>query len=145
MVPEAIVQCDGSDRADSDENNYGCGDPQAHAAATIRRIARRTSGWRRNRSRMRSSWLRHVRARNGIRRCVAGAPRAGGTARRARRVRVALQALQVAAEFCRGLVAQVAIFFERFSDDLFQLGGQRWIERGWRWGRAIQNSVENNR
>ena len=61
------------------------------------------------------------------------------------RVGVAFQALQIAAQLGGGLVAQVAIFFEGFSDDFFQLGGKHRIDRAWRGGRAIQNGIENNR
>ncbi len=39
----------------------------------------------------------------------------------ARRICVALQALQIAAKFGGGLIAEVWIFFERLSNDFFEL------------------------
>src|SRR5262249_22952625 len=58
--------------------------------------------------------------------------------------RVALQALQVGAQFGCTLVAQIAVFLKQFSDDLAKLCGKGATGSGGGHGIAIENRIEND-
>ena len=58
---------------------------------------------------------------------------------------LALQTLQVGAQLRRHLIADVAILFQRFVQDAFELRRHRWIQRHRSHRRIVQNVVENHR
>jgi len=55
---------------------------------------------------------------------------------------VALESLQVGAQFRGVLVADVTIFLQRLVDDAFQAVGNIGIQTHWRSWRPVQNGVE---
>ena len=67
----------------------------------------------------------------------------GTRGHRAPGICVSLQALQVGANIGRVLVTQVAIFFERFIDDVFKFRRQIRIQPDRGHGRAIQNRLKD--
>src|SRR4029077_16637090 len=69
--------------------------------------------------------------------------RTRGNLKSARRVRIALQALQIGAEVRRRAIAQPAVFFQRLVDDLFELRRDGWIETRGRRRRTVENGLEH--
>src|SRR6266436_6304222 len=69
--------------------------------------------------------------------------RTRGNLESARRVRIALQPLQISTEICRRAIAQRAVFFQRLVDDLFELRRDGWIETRGRRRRTIENGLEH--
>ena len=61
------------------------------------------------------------------------------------RCRVALQALQIRAQFGRRLAAQVAVLLERLRHDLFEPRRQRGMTRGERLGILVEDFLEDDR
>src|ERR1700723_136644 len=58
---------------------------------------------------------------------------------------VAAQALQICTELGGGLAAQVGIFFERFSQNIFEGERQRGVQLFGGYWNVMQNAVENKR
>src|SRR5579864_60968 len=70
----------------------------------------------------------------------------GGRARGGRDVSavgVALQALQIGAHVGGVLVAQVAVFFKRLVNYVFQLRGQVWVQADGRNRGTVENRLKN--
>ena len=57
---------------------------------------------------------------------------------------ISLHALQIGADFRRVLIAEVAIFFERLGEDVFEAEGKVGIQAGRRKGLAVQDAIEND-
>src|SRR5215471_10187161 len=74
----------------------------------------------------------------------AGLRSSGYSAGAARRVELALQTFQIAAKIGGRLVAQFAILFERFADDVLEFGREIGIESHRRDGNAVHNRFENH-
>src|SRR5712664_453086 len=70
--------------------------------------------------------------------------RAGQIRKRASRIRVALQSLQVRADVRGGAITQIPVLLQRLADDLFELKRDQRIQADRRDGRAIQYRVENH-
>ena len=66
-----------------------------------------------------------------------------GVGEAAGRIAVALEAFEIGFDFGGGLVAEVAVFFDRFVDDALEFGGDRRIEGCWRPGSSVKNGIEN--
>src|ERR1700722_1177213 len=58
------------------------------------------------------------------------------------RIRIALEAFQIATQFGGGLVAQIAVFFEGLPDNLFQFRRKIGIQGAGRNGRAVEDRIE---
>ena len=61
----------------------------------------------------------------------------------ARGFRIAAEPFEIGAQLGRGLIAQIAILFERLAEDFFEALRRFGIQLRGRRGRAIQNRVEN--
>ena len=56
---------------------------------------------------------------------------------------VAAQAFEIGAKFAGVLVTEIAIFFEGFADDAFELGRKVGMQAGRREWRTIENGFED--